>query len=439
MFKFAILPILASFFIITSLSGQEKDSFMVKQLFEEAAKTTSPEQSLALLNTAYAISSELNYDQGTLEALSKLIPLEIQQDNSGIALGYLLEKQGLLEKQNASKSILQVNTQIGDLFSRELLYREAIPYYKKAEQLLTIAQKEAAEAIYDKLGFNYANLLQADSAEFYYSKLLARPENDELYQLNTLRKLVEAFQLVNDYEKVLNYNLKIKTLLEASSKWKQELGVIYNNLGHNYHFKGDYDKAVEWFNLAEDYFNQNKDGLAILYTNLGVAHFNLGEIKIAVQYLLKALSLTEANNFRDKGNISNILANIYLQTEDHFNAQNHNKDAIEFAALSKDIPLQSDVHATAAEIHTNLFEYEEAITAYKLHLNFRDSLVLQTQQEQQNLLQEKVKLGKKEKEVRVLLINDQIKNLKIQKLESEQAQQKLAYDNLNLKAEKNGK
>ncbi|MEO0473802.1 MAG: adenylate/guanylate cyclase domain-containing protein, partial [Bacteroidota bacterium] len=196
-------------------------------------------------------------------------------------------------------------------------------------------------------------------------------------------------------------------------------------------------KAIRWFLRAEPYLeHKRKSQLAILYTNLGIAYFNKGNPKVAIQYLVKALVLTDRHDTRNQGHIRNLLASMYLETKDYFNAQNYNQEAIQFAEQNGNPSLRSEVYETSAEIHSRLFEYEEAIGAYKTHLRLRDSLLLALRLDQERLLQDKMKLDQTEREIKLLLIRGEIQELTIQRLESERARQILAIDTLNLAAQK---
>ena len=144
----------------------------------------------------------------------------------------------------------------------------------------------------------------------------------------------------------LVYNLEIKSLMEGSPEWKSELGTIYNNLGYNYNFLFQYEKAIQYFQLAEEYFQSDPGRLAVLYTNLGVAYFNMREYSLATQYLLNGLNLTDKADPLKKGYISNVLATVYLQTDDYFNAQNFNRVAIQYANQSQSPVLRSEVYET---------------------------------------------------------------------------------------------
>lgn len=432
--NFVFHLLILSLFPLTAVSAQVQDTMIILQILDQAAAADPIDLAREKYETAYTLANQLNYEAAVLKSLAGLIPIELQQNNTTNALRYLLEERKLLEKHSNTEDLIQVNTQIGDLYEHELLYGEAIVYYKNAEKYAATAAQAVDESLFDKLGTCYTQLLQPDSAQVYYTTLMNLPGKEEWYQLNQLRKIVAAYQKAGQYEVALTYNLQIKSLMEASPKWQEELGVIYNNLGYTYSFLGRYERATRYFHQAEDHFQGEQDRLAALYTNLGVTYFNRGEINPAIQYLLKALAATDRTDYMGQGNINNVLANIYLQTDDYFNAQNYSRDAIQLAAQSKDAQLKSEVYKTAAEIHSSLYEYEEAIKAYQTHLSLRDSMLAAMQLEQDRLFQEKLNLEKTEKEIKLLLIRGEIQELTIEQLELEKERQQLKIDNLNLAA-----
>lgn len=419
-----------------ALFAQVKDTMAVRQLLAQAATSDSVELAREQIETAYALANQWNDDAGLLASLEQLIPLELAANNTSNALRYLLEELELLERYEKTAALVRVNTQIGDLYHGESLYDEARGYYKQAASLLSpTADKSLRQRLFAKLGFCHTQLQQPDSAERYYAHLIELAEDDQVSILNNLRNIVSAYQLAGQYDKSLPYSRQMQSLIEASPKWEDELGILYNNLGYTHTHLGEYAQSIEWFLLAEDYLQADQRQLAVLYTNLGVAHFNNENIPLAIQYLLQALDQTAQTDDRSQGNINNILANIYLQSEDYFNAQNYNQDAIQHAVQSGDAPLTSEVFATAAEIHSRLFEYEEAIQAYQTHLRLRDSMAIEARLEQERLLQDKLRLEKTEKEIKLLLIRGEIQDLTIEQLESERERQKLEIDNLNLEAD----
>lgn len=418
-----------------NLVGQVEDSTVILQILRQASEADSFDLAKEKFETAYTLASQQEFEEGILKSLEGLIPIELEQNNLTNALRYLLEKRKVLERRNDLPALIQVNTQIGDLYSEASLHREAISYYKSAEAFLDLSDDREVEFLYEKLGFNYVQTLKPDSAEIYYLAVMKLPGKNISYQLSTLRKLVSAYQKAKNYDAARVYNLQLKELMEASPSSQDELGTIYNNLGYTHNFLSEHQQAIQWFEKAENYFAGDNNRLAVLYTNLGVSHFNNGNTNLALQYLLKALSKTAKTDNLGQGNINNVLANIYLHRNDYFNAQKFNRSAIQSANQSQNPELRSEVYETSAEIHSRLFEYEEANKAFKIHKALQDSMLLNARLEQDRLYQKTIQLGETEKQVKLLLIRGEIQELTIDQLELEKERQKLEISNLNLAAQ----
>ena len=431
----SILYLLFGFYLMVPSFGQGVDTSAILRIIAQAEETDSTLLAKEKYEVAYSLSRESNFDKGVLITLPKLADIEIQENNIADGLRYLLEELELLNQYNAVNEIIAVNILIGDLYSQEQLFNQANGYYQSAVQLANSYGKTNLDVLYDKLGFGYTQALKPDSAAIYYLKLLEPPQKEEQSRLRTLRKLVTAYQKAERYETALSYNFQIKTIMEANPQWQEELGVIYNNLGYTNNFLSKFDQSVEWFLKAEDYFKEDQEQLATLYTNLGVCHFNKGEPKLAIQYLIKALALLKDTDYNNRGNINNLLSTIYLQSEDFYNAQNYNKAALKDANKNTDLALKSKVYETAANIHSELYEYEAAIDAFKKHLQFKDSLT----RAQQARLDKQSSLEKAEKEIKLLLIRGQIQDLTIEQLELEKASDQLAIDNLTLQTQQKEK
>ncbi|MEM6346417.1 MAG: adenylate/guanylate cyclase domain-containing protein [Bacteroidota bacterium] len=407
-----------------------QDSTSVRQILAQAALAESMEKAREKYEAAYSLANRIGDERGLLLSLQKLVELELSAKRSSNALRYLLEERDLLLKSQQRALWAEVNRQIGDLYQDETLFREAISYYKQALASLDEETSQLMrETLLDRLGYAYAEERQADSARFYYTALIDLPNKGLRFQLKQLRRIMLAYQQAGQYVPSLSYALQIKDLLENESELENEKASIYNNLGYTYNQLRKYESAAYWFHKAEPYFADDHEKLAIIYTNLGIAYFNDRDLPMGIQYLLKALALTDKENPHKRAQISNVLANIYLDTQDYFNAQNYNRDAIALAEKSQAPALKSEVYETAAEIHSLLYEYEEANQAYRTHLSLRDSLLFAMRLEQERLFQDKLKLEQTEKEIKLLLIRGEMQDLTIN-------QQKLEIDNLSLAAEK---
>lgn len=189
-----------------------------------------------------------------------------------------------------------------------------------------------------------------------------------------------------------------------------------------------YFEKTEQLNPNEEWLN-----LPMLYTNLGIAYFNLDEIKKSNNYFKKALKLVRTQkNDGFEAYLEHLLANIYFRKKDYFSAVRSVDNAIEKATKEKDFELLVEAYRTASLIHEKLFNFEKTLDFYQRHLSLRDSFQLEERVRQQEILQQQVLLEKAEKEIKLLLANQEFQDLTIRQLETEKEKLELASTNLEL-------
>lgn len=420
------------------LTGQVKDSTLVDNLLLEAGQIEDKEISFEKYETAYTLARELSYNHGLQKSLEVLAKMEQNRGNISRALRYWLEELNVLEKGTDWNRKMKVNLAIADLYASENLFAESLPYYQIASNFKRLSANEAA-AIHEKLGNTFSQLDQPDSSYFYFSKLPAwknQSKNNANARLNILHAIVKAYSKARQFSKALPFNLEILETMKAQDYAPKELSIIHNNLGYNYNFLKDYENAIFHFEQALELMPKKEAAdLGVLQTNIGLAHFNKGDWDKSRRSLLKAKALLSQKGLEEKSQINHLIANVYLKSEDVYNASYYNETAIDNSKKHKQLELLSESYYTAAQIHTELFEYEIALDFYQKHLGLRDSIRLAEALRQQQLSQERLSYERAEKEIRLLLINQEVKNLTINQLELEKEKQQLALDNLQLDKE----
>ena len=78
------------------------------------------------------------------------------------------------------------------------------------------------------------------------------------------------------------------------------LATTYSNIGVVYKSKGQYDKALEYYNrtreIMEKVLDPQHPDLAITYVNIAGTYKDKGEFDICLEYLEKALVIFEKSN-----------------------------------------------------------------------------------------------------------------------------------------------
>lgn len=411
----------------------QTDTTEIQQLLSVAER--SPENSLGLYQTAYDLSRQLNYRPGLQRSLAGLGKLAMKSKNAPIALRYLLEELEVLEIIPDPERLRQVHTSIGDIYRQEGLYQSALPYYQQALEVGTVPQA-LQDSLYLRIGALHAALRQPDSTQHYLSRLTVwsdQSRRGKEAQLGLLHQLVQAYSRAGAYEKALPFNQQILERMTSEGRSARQMAVIYNNLGYNYNHLADYAAAVSHFEKALDHTPaDDHEQRAVLHTNAGIAHFNLGNFERALDDLRAAKKHYQTLGEVERRSIDHLLSNVYLNSGDLYNARIFNQTTIRQARRHGLFSLLSEAYYTAARIHAELYEYETALSFYQQYFNLRDSLQNIEQQRQSALRQEQLALEKAERDIRNLLINQEIQDLTIQQLTLEREKQQLALDNLAL-------
>ena len=412
---FVTIVVLMLFFL-NKISAQNElpDSNVVLQLIKLENKDS--------LELALAIAKEIRFEKGHQEALRKLGRKEWTEGNMKDALGYHLTLLNRMERYPVGEEdLILLYDKIAAIYEKENLYDQALRYYRLSYHL---CEDETDEKNYlQEIADLHFQSNRIDSALYFQKALLNyyKKEKDNAGILRSEQKMIEIFDAAGDFEKSLDHNKAIQKLLEKLGNKKLTTS-CYNNLAYNYNALKNYPKALEYFALAES-LNKKTTYLdnAVLYTNTGIVHANLGSITKSINYLKRAEKVYLERNVENEAlsNLYHLIATIYLKNGDLYNALFYNIKAGKLAEKKSYGALLGDSYNTSALIYQELYEYEKALEFYKKSLTIKDSLLLQDRLRQQDLLQQQFILERSEKEIKLLLINQEVKDLTITQLELE--------------------
>ena len=139
--------------LLAVVRGWAQDTTTVLQYLDNAKKATTYEVTLAQFERAYTLAKQLKYTKGIQLSLAFMGGVELERGEAPKALRYLLEELDLLIQATTSTRIVEVSTIIGDIYTGEKLFEEALSYYHRA---LT---ESSSNQLYQKLGDSYAALL----------------------------------------------------------------------------------------------------------------------------------------------------------------------------------------------------------------------------------------------------------------------------------------
>ena len=166
--------------------------------------------------------------------------------------------------------------------------------------------------------------------------------------------------------------------LEQAILLDQNYGSAYNNLGLAYENKGDYDKAIEYFQKSLK-INLKKLGsehpnVALNYNNLGFACDGKGDYDEAIEYYKKSLEM----NLKKLGPEHPSVARDYNNLGDSSRIKGDYDEAIEYfqKALKINLKMLGPEHPDVAVMYSNLgmtyfdkWDYDKAFEYFQKALN----------------------------------------------------------------------
>ncbi len=343
----------------------------------------------------------------------------------------------LAEKEQRIEGQLEASIRIGRIYDREFYFARAAEYYRQAEVLAQKLGDQAAQLIISWSGAEaLLNAAQYDKAQNAFRKLLDTYEQTGSYpdQVRCLEKLAQANVAISNYQRTVDYYLKIKQLSQRNND-PVTTATALNNLGFAANRQQDFKAAVDYFTQAESIYRNNPQLKAnYVYTNLGIAHNNAGESTIALKNLQ-----TADNGLDDKSYVQHLIASIYLKNKDIYNALKYNELAIEAAKKTKNAAVQRDAYDAASQIYQQLFEYDKALDFYKKHLNLKDSLLREERLRQQNLEALHSLLERTENETLQNLTDEELRQLALASLKANNDRLELEAANQRLDADRKEK
>ena len=208
-----------------------------------------------------------------------------------------------------------------------------------------------------------------------------------------------------DYEKALQY---FKRALDIANQLRDpELRAgHYLNIGIIYYRKDDFESSLKYTQTSYNIYRElrNSLGITLSLQNLGVLYNSLGKVEKAERYLLEAnrrAKLADLNTVI--GSIDLTLVSIYSDKKEFEKADFYLNEGKRFAAIGKDVKLQTDLLKKSYQLENSRHNYKKALS-YLQMLYTRDSIELQnTISKKFGLFEEQSKFAAREKESAIKL------------------------------------
>lgn len=247
---------------------------------------------------AMELSKKIDYSTGVGLSMSSLGTLHVQNDSLLLALEYLDESLDFIEDCDCDSLKAEVYLAIGQIHYLHDNYFDAQEFFIRSLQL---AEKKALNVIlfelYTWMADMYNTMENIDDAEFYYLKSLEYSDTI-VHDYNTV---LSFYNLGNFYEnkgELSTAKIYIRRAIDIAQK-KQfylQYPALYNEIGHIEYNSGNYKKALEYYQMAEESIADidSANLLNIKYWsayaafNIGKCYYKLGNYRMAIDLFNKA-------------------------------------------------------------------------------------------------------------------------------------------------------
>ena len=362
--------------------------------------------------------------------------------------------------------IAAANYRLGVLASLQGQVRQAIDYYTKSSTYYShiLEQRPQARDIQQKLSRVYwstiAALLANDKhrqALAVYRKLLpiSRRSGDRDETAFTLHQMALSESRSGDFQAALGHFIEVLKMQEQAGDSAARADLL-NDVGTNFYRMGRYEKALDYFRQALDMRKRmaDKEGQIAPLINMGVIHsdqgdydralalylealqqftsqegsewqvdvlVNVGSVYVkkqdlpsALTYYRRALDLSRAIGYRES------LAGCYLNISQVFLLQKKFTAAITYANTGLAIarkdenkPLEVQFYQALSDIFHQKGDYAAAYRNLLQYDGLKEELYNQESRNNMAELQAKYESEKKDKEIKVLLRDNQIQQLNL--------------------------
>lgn len=325
------------------------------------------------------LAMELKYDTGIAIAYNMIGMSFLSSGKYDSAYPYMDTALMLFGKMNDTTGLVFVRNNLAVAYMRKGLYTEAIALYH--DNLNVAKQRGELQNMlltYNNIGIAYFDWKKYDEAFRYYQLAL---------------QVVDS--LGNDTRK----------------------GAILNNLGELFLEKGDQEKALTYFTdaLTIHRTEGRQRSVMISMMNISDIYMQQGKSDEALSYLTEALAISQKIPDHYNAALLNIrIGRYYLSKEEVSKAYRFLSDGLSLAQENK-------LKNTELEAKLGLMDYARAINDADLlyqysqsYIELNDTLFNQKSLESISEMETKFKTAEKEKEIAVLHIEQQKKDLEIQ-------------------------
>jgi tetratricopeptide (TPR) repeat protein len=418
-----------------------------------------PDTSIIIAQKAFAWSETIKFKRGMAWAANKIGSAHNGKGNYELSLKFYQQSLNLFEDIKDKRGIATAFNAIGVIYSFQSDYQKALEYYLKSLKIKEEINDKIGIAIsLGSIGLLYYYQTNYSVALEYYLKALKINEvlKDKKGISVSLINIGNVYRTQKKHELALEYYLKALEIVTSIND-KVLLSASLNNIANIYFDQQNNNLALEYYLKCLTIREEIKDKRGISETLGSIANIyaRQNNYSMALEYNLKSLKIKEEINYK-LGIATSLwkLAEIYLKQKDYEKSIDYGQKAL---TMSKSINSLKDIAESTRvlyETYKAMGDYTKALEYHEFTEKTNDSIFNIEKSKSIANLESKAALEKKEQEVKLLEIDNELQKiaaqskirlLEIAKKEAEthklialanQAKSKQQADSLNALAQK---
>jgi len=355
-----------------------------------------------------------------------------QEGNLPEALRNYLQVLPILKKY--PKEQILIRLKIAELYQAWGVHQKSLPFIysvygnKNTKNLISASLQDSTLQLLALAHYEGKN---HDSTTYYlHQKLKFEQENNLRTKIPTSLQFLIKVQKENQ-----KFKLAVAPSLQLIQLFRQQkdsvgLGIALNNLGYLYKFLNQSDSALQAFNEVfdiEQKLRSKKESRIVTLVNIGVIYENQGNSEKSLAFLKAAQKLAFTYP-KQLSKILNLIARVHLSTGDVTEAERIGLMAVQTARKAKLPDPLGKACLTLSSVYRMNFDYKTALDYFKEYTDLQDSLRRKEAHEKAQLEVQAGTAETLEKEIRLLLVDKEIKALQVEKfqLQAQKSEQEVA-------------
>ncbi|MCD6329111.1 MAG: tetratricopeptide repeat protein [Candidatus Cloacimonetes bacterium] len=399
-----------------SSTGNEKVDVMNKLssnfLYDDINKSLNFAQQA--LN--FALLQHYKFGEGNaLENLGNCYEMKLEYRN---AISYFKQARDAYLLAKNPSAIANILNYLGIVYESINDYTQAMGYYKQSyDTYAEIQDIQGMALLLTNIGSVYETLGKYDKALEYYLRSMSEYEqiNDKEGIASSLNNIGNVYQVLSDLDKALEFLQQARDMYKSIGD-SVGVAMAVHNIGIIYHDMGEYEKALEYYftSMQTDIDRDDKMGIAASYNNIAIVYDEMNELDKSLDYYKRSLALSEMiiDNF-SIANTMNNMGYLYLKMNQDENAHTHFMKALHIAEDIGSQELIKESYDGLSQYYQKQKDFQKSLEFYERSEDIKDSLFSINTQRQIAKLQLQYDLESKEREIRLLQKDNEIKKLQL--------------------------